>query len=127
MRGQLGEIASGLEFLHNQKVIHCDLKPGSKWQDQRGVQYLPIADILVDEPAHARIADFGLVVVGNMTSDRPKTERFTTTTRIRPPEYLPEEGDASNVRPSSSVDVYAFACVCYQVSMLFECDMHRYS
>ncbi|KAJ7489240.1 kinase-like domain-containing protein, partial [Mycena latifolia] len=93
------DVAMGLEYLHSEHIIHGDLK-GS--------------NILVTPSRRACIADFGLSSI----ADSRQTICFTHSTaslrrgtmRWQAPELLRGES-GSNVRS----DVYAFACVCYEI------------
>ncbi|KAJ7833623.1 kinase-like domain-containing protein [Mycena olivaceomarginata] len=94
------DVALGLQYLHEQKVVHGDLKG---------------ANILVTPSQRACIADFGLSTIAEAM-----TVRFTHTTatarggtpRYQAPELI-ELGSA--VRNHYGSDVYAFACVCYEI------------
>ncbi|KAJ7088668.1 kinase-like domain-containing protein [Mycena epipterygia] len=92
------DVALGLEYLHEEQVVHGDLK---------GI------NILVTPSHRACIADFGLSSIVNAI-----TLRFTHstasarggTTRYQAPELL--RGESENHFGS---DVYGFACVCYEI------------
>ncbi|KAJ6592819.1 kinase-like domain-containing protein, partial [Mycena capillaripes] len=88
------DVALGLEYLHDQNVVHGDLKA---------------INILVTQSRRACIADFGLSSIANTM-----TLRFTHSTahvrggtaRYQAPEII--QGGSLNHFGS---DVYAFACV----------------
>ncbi|KAJ7490906.1 kinase-like domain-containing protein [Mycena latifolia] len=92
------DVALGLECLHKNNVVHGDLKA---------------INILVTPSRRACIADFGLSSIVNAMS-----LRFTHSTagmrggtsRYQAPELL--KGESHNHFGS---DVYAFACVCYEI------------
>jgi serine/threonine protein kinase len=65
----------------------------------------------MDEHGHVRLADFGLVVIGDITAGRPTTSRNNSGTAawMAPERY-------SDARRAPPVDVYAFACLAYRVS-----------
>ncbi|KAJ7019357.1 kinase-like domain-containing protein [Mycena alexandri] len=92
------DVALGLKYLHDQNVVHGDLKA---------------INILVTPSQRACIADFGLSSLVNAM-----TLRFTNSTapahggtaRYQAPELF--QGDSQN---SFGSDVYAFACVCYEI------------
>jgi len=81
-------------------------------------------NILVMPAGRACLADFGLatardskpIIMSSMSS-----ARTTGTLRWQAPELLNPESDEGDGRNSMSSDVYAFACVCYEVQniMLF--------
>ncbi|KAJ6571609.1 kinase-like domain-containing protein [Mycena capillaripes] len=92
------DVAAGLNYLHDQKVVHGDLKG---------------MNILITPSRRACIADFGLSSVVDAMS-----VKFTHSTanmecgtlRWQAPELL--RGDRENHFGS---DIYAFACVCYEI------------
>ena len=70
------------------------------------------ANVFVDDNRHARIADFGLALVGDNTVGRMTTpSSFRGTLEWMTPEHLHDE----TLRPALPLDVYAFACLCYAV------------
>ncbi|KAJ7916169.1 kinase-like domain-containing protein, partial [Mycena leptocephala] len=93
--GFLLEIAHGLSYLHSQCVVHGDLRGDN---------------ILVDEEEHARLADFGLASYTNATV---KSSARAGSTRWMAPELL--DAEPLQFRRTVSTDVYAFACVCYEL------------
>ncbi|KAJ6460980.1 kinase-like domain-containing protein, partial [Mycena sanguinolenta] len=93
------EIAQGLFYLHSQSVVHGDLRGGN---------------ILVDEEGHARLADFGLAFWVDATTKDSSTRAGST--RWMAPELLhPESVQLTKFRRTLATDVYAFACVCYEL------------
>ncbi|THU80533.1 kinase-like protein [Dendrothele bispora CBS 962.96] len=97
------DVSCGLSYLHKMKIIHGDLK---------GVCLG--ANVLITAAGRAAIADFGLSHVAD--SELHKWASLSTsshsnkgTTRWLAPECL--EGG----RVSYASDVYAFACVCYEI------------
>ncbi|KAJ7713718.1 kinase-like domain-containing protein [Mycena olivaceomarginata] len=92
------DVALGLEYLHEQKIVHGDLK---------GI------NILVTPSWRACIADFGLASIINAMTVRLTTSTGPArggTARYQAPELF--QGESSN---SFGSDVYAFACVCYEI------------
>ncbi|KAJ7878749.1 kinase-like domain-containing protein [Mycena olivaceomarginata] len=91
------DVALGLQYLHAQNVVHGDLKA---------------INILVTPSRTACIADFGLSSIADIM-----TLRFTHSTsyvqggtaRYQAPELLRGE------KRHYGSDVYAFACVCYEI------------
>ncbi|EIN04613.1 kinase-like protein [Punctularia strigosozonata HHB-11173 SS5] len=94
-------IAEGLAYLHDAGIIHGDL---------RGV------NIMVDANSCPRLGDYGLsqlVEAWPVLASRKKAEG---PTRWTAPELLsPEHFDRESSEPTYASDVYAFACVCYEV------------
>ncbi|KAJ7126710.1 kinase-like domain-containing protein [Mycena epipterygia] len=92
------DVALGLEYLHKERIVHGDLKG---------------MNILVTPSGRACIADFGLSTITDVM-----TVRFTHSTanarggtvRYQAPELLLAE----SLNHFGS-DVYAFACVCYEI------------
>ncbi|KAL0959682.1 hypothetical protein HGRIS_011380 [Hohenbuehelia grisea] len=95
------EIAQGLEYLHNENIVHGDL---------RG------ANILVDSSWHARIADFGLSVLSEATINNSETSNSAGAARWMAPElHDPEAFDLPRHQKTKASDVYAFGCTCLEL------------
>ncbi|XP_006464133.1 hypothetical protein AGABI2DRAFT_52342, partial [Agaricus bisporus var. bisporus H97] len=95
---KLHDIASGLEYLHNENIVHGDLK---------GI------NVLVDQFSNARLTDFGL---SKITTDG--TLGFTNTTKLasgRTAGWASPELLEDDARPTRESDIWAFGCVCYEV------------
>ncbi|KAJ7678058.1 kinase-like domain-containing protein [Mycena polygramma] len=91
------DVALGLQYLHEQNVVHGDLKA---------------INILVTPSRRACIADFGLSSIANaMTLQFTHSTVYARggTARYQSPELL--RGESQNF----GSDVYAFACVCYEI------------
>ncbi|KAJ6551697.1 kinase-like domain-containing protein, partial [Mycena capillaripes] len=91
----LPEIAQGLCYLHSQTLVHGDLRGNH---------------ILVDEEGHARLTDFGLASFADATA---KSSSRAGSGRWMAPELLDPE--PHQFRRTPATDVYAFACVCYEL------------
>ncbi|KAJ7705507.1 kinase-like domain-containing protein [Mycena rosella] len=92
------DVALGLQYLHDNRVVHGDLKA---------------INILVTPSRRACIADFGFSSIANAMTLRVTHSTADTrggTARYQAPELL--QGESQNHPPS---DVYAFACVCYEI------------
>ncbi|KAF8140750.1 kinase-like domain-containing protein [Mycena galopus ATCC 62051] len=92
------DVAIGLEYLHERRIVHGDLKG---------------LNILVTPSRRACIADFGVSSIANSMAGRftPSTSKTQGgTARYQAPEIL--RGKRQNHFGS---DVYAFACVCYEI------------
>ncbi|KAJ6518288.1 kinase-like domain-containing protein [Mycena vitilis] len=93
------EIAQGLAFLHNQKVVHGDLR-GS--------------NILVNDVGHACLTDFGLTVLSDATVTQ--TTNGAGSVRWMAPETLdPSACGLTDFQRTPASDIYAFACVCLEL------------
>ncbi|KAF4564566.1 hypothetical protein EYR40_010732 [Pleurotus pulmonarius] len=101
----LHEIAEGMEYLHNENIIHGDL---------RG------ANILMDADWHVRIADFGLAILAETTfSDEGSS--VPGAVRWMAPELFmgtPQSAETKFGR-TKATDVYSFACTCVEVRVFF--------
>ncbi|KAJ8080045.1 hypothetical protein PM082_016872 [Marasmius tenuissimus] len=91
------DIASGLSHLHVKKIVHADLK---------GV------NVLITASGRACICDFGLSLIADSQAIglSSSTSRAAGTLRWMAPELL-----AENVTATKESDIYAFACVCYEI------------
>ncbi|KAJ7249440.1 kinase-like domain-containing protein [Mycena rebaudengoi] len=95
------DVALGLEYLHEQKIVHGDLK---------GI------NILVTPSQRACIADFGLSSIVNAMTLRLTTSTATAnrgTARYQAPELF-QPGEEETTKTFES-DIYSFACVCYEI------------
>ncbi|KAJ8085534.1 hypothetical protein PM082_004352 [Marasmius tenuissimus] len=91
------DVASGLAYLHSEKIVHGDLK---------GV------NVLITGSLRACIADFGLSRIADTQGliVTTSTTRPAGTMRWLAPELL-----SGSERPSKESDVYSFGCVCYEI------------
>ncbi|KAF7328118.1 Protein kinase domain-containing protein [Mycena venus] len=99
---QIVDVAMGLEYLHKECVVHGDLKA-----------VCGFANILVSPSGRACITDFGLSSIVDELSLNLTFSSYigqAGTLRYQAPELLSNE--CSNHFGS---DVYAFACVCYEI------------
>ncbi|KAL0057756.1 hypothetical protein AAF712_015586 [Marasmius tenuissimus] len=94
----VNDVARGLSHLHDNKIVHGDLK---------GV------NVLITPDLRARIGDFGLSrVTDTQKLFSVQTHRSKGTMRWLAPELIQADDEADSSRES---DVYAYACVCYEV------------
>ncbi|KAF9263061.1 kinase-like protein [Marasmius fiardii PR-910] len=91
------DVACGLAHLHAKNIVHGDLK---------GV------NILVTPDLRACITDFGLSRVSATQPLLTETSRARGTTRWLSPELLTPD---QSIFPTRQSDVYAYACVCYEI------------
>ncbi|KAF7333365.1 Protein kinase domain-containing protein [Mycena venus] len=92
------DVALGLEYLHENKMVHGDLK---------GI------NILVTPSRRACIADFGLSSIINAVTLRLTTASAPArggTARYQAPELF--QGESTK---TFETDIYAFGCVCYEI------------
>ncbi|KAG6907606.1 hypothetical protein DXG01_008224 [Tephrocybe rancida] len=97
------DVATGLSYLHRNGIIHGDLKG---------------PNILVDNLGRARLADFGLSSISDpdilaWTSHSSAASKGGSV-RWQAPELFDVEND-SLVKNTQASDVYAWACVCYEI------------
>jgi len=100
------DVADGLAYLHNEKIIHGDLKG---------------LNILVSQSHRAFIADFGVATTihsAAMVTFKTTTHKAATL-RWQAPELWPNMNDADAAdterHNTQASDVYAFALVCYEM------------
>ncbi|KAJ7134330.1 kinase-like domain-containing protein, partial [Mycena epipterygia] len=93
------DVALGVEYLHQECIVHGDLKG---------------MNILVTPSGRACVADFGLSsIVDALTL---QFTHSTANTRGATPRYqAPELILKDNAKNDFASDVYAFACVCYEM------------
>ncbi|KAJ7589942.1 kinase-like domain-containing protein, partial [Mycena floridula] len=96
------DIASGLEYLHEQGIIHGDLK---------GLNIL-----VTSAPVRACITDFGLSnIIASQIPELTSDNRSSTqggTLAWQAPETMRHINPSKSTRES---DMYSFACVCYEL------------
>ncbi|KAF8990025.1 hypothetical protein BDQ17DRAFT_1372489 [Cyathus striatus] len=99
------DIARGISYLHGKSIVHGDLKG---------------ANVLVSDNGVACLADFGLSSVYIDTpslawgTNNSSVGRSTGTLRWQAPELIGLE-DSPPVKGTTESDIYAFACVCYEI------------
>lgn len=87
------QIASALDYIHLQELVHRDVKP---------------SNIIVGHDGHATLTDFGIVRAADGT-------RYTTAgASMGTPEYMsPEQGQGEEATPQS--DIYSLGVVLYEM------------
>ncbi|KAK1227557.1 hypothetical protein PQX77_009467 [Marasmius sp. AFHP31] len=91
------DVATGLAYLHGEEVVHGDLKG---------------LNILITPEGRACIADFGLSRIADTLVPKLSTSSTRATGTAR---WLAREILSDNSGPTKESDVYAFACVCYEI------------
>lgn len=88
------QIADALEFAHSRGLVHRDVKP---------------ANVLLDEHARVKVADFGIAKAIGADGDLTRTGTIVGTARYLAPEQV--TGGLTDAR----TDVYALALVVYEM------------
>jgi hypothetical protein len=116
--GIMLQIAEGMHYLHNNKIVHRDLKSGNvlvklvSAKGEFGVDYV-----------HARVADFGLSKIKEMShTSSTQTLNIGTTRWMAPELYTASQYDHTNTSTSDvklrypfKVDIYSFGMLCYEI------------
>ena len=101
------QTSAGLQYLHNKKIAHCDLKSQNVLLDHDA-----------DDAMFIKIADFGLSMVmsdGESSSADRSVERVSNvgTPRYSAPEVL--QGKSLSVDEMMKTDIYSLALIIYEV------------
>ena len=72
--------------------------------------------MLIDDDWHACIADFGLAAFAETTADTHTTDHRGSTRWMAPELLYPEAIGLPCFQRTYATDVYAFACLCLEVS-----------
>ncbi|KAG6806834.1 hypothetical protein H0H92_009900 [Tricholoma furcatifolium] len=97
------DVASGLSYLHEDGIIHGDLKG---------------LNVLIDDAGRARLADFGLSGIADSkipawTSQSSGASRGGTVAWKAPELFDPHS--VENAKNTKESDVYAWGCVAYEI------------
>jgi len=95
-RRVLGQLATALVFVHERGVVHRDLKPGN---------------IMLSPDGRVKLMDFGLAKEERRATDETATQ---TGTVLGTPLYMPP-GQMTGEESGPAIDVYAFACIAYEL------------
>jgi hypothetical protein len=106
----ISQIASGMEYLHGQGVVHRDLKPNNIL-----VSPNTNPELSADGYVEVKLADFGLAKTKVNTSSSMLHSQICGTTAWRAPEAFADH--KGNLRRFSAkrADVYSFAILCSQI------------
>ncbi|EMD32216.1 hypothetical protein CERSUDRAFT_58822, partial [Gelatoporia subvermispora B] len=101
------EACLGMRYLHDEKVVHGDIKA---------------ANVLVDDAGKACLTDFGLSFRAQKQDSSKRPKAAMGTLRYMAPEAIKGE-------LNYATDVYSFGMLIYEVSMSryqYECDIQRF-
>lgn len=90
----LRQLVDALNYAHGKGVVHCDIKP---------------QNILFDDQGDPYLSDFGLAKSANTATISSVGDKVGGTLAYMSPELF------DNTRPNTSSDVYALACVVYEM------------
>jgi serine/threonine-protein kinase len=93
------EVADALDYAHRQGVIHRDIKP----------------DNIMLHDGHVVVADFGIALAASRSED--STRMTETGMSLGTPHYMSPEQAMGDREIRASSDVYALACVLYEMLM----------
>ncbi|KAH8100929.1 kinase-like domain-containing protein [Cristinia sonorae] len=94
------EIALGLAYLHEECIVHGDLRA---------------ANILIDSDWTVKLADFGLSLFADGTSNHYASARGGSMRWLAPEIIDPEAFGVESSRSTYASDVYSFACTCMEL------------
>ncbi|KAG6826624.1 hypothetical protein H0H92_015116 [Tricholoma furcatifolium] len=114
------DVAKGLLYLHENGIIHGDLK-GVSWEFENVPIFTdrtPQSNILIDSTGRARLADFGISAVSDSDiiawSSQSSGASKGGSARWQAPELFDIE-DGEEVKNSVASDVYAWGCVAFEL------------
>jgi serine/threonine protein kinase len=99
----MNQIASGMTYLHNEGVLHRDLKSGN---------------VLVADDKTLKICDFGLSRATAGGSAEHLSRPDTGTYIYVAPEVVDLEGEASQVPYSTACDIYSYAVLINEMASM---------
>ena len=119
---QLVGVIRGLSYLHENEVVHGDLKSvigvsfGLPFNSSR-LTCLFQRNILIDDKGSPRLADFGLCsITKNIESVNASTPNHGCTIRWRAPELL-RAPTGVKIKATNESDMYSFSMVIVEVRM----------
>jgi serine/threonine-protein kinase TNNI3K len=74
-------------------------------------------NILIDDKLHVRLMDFGLTVFADKTGSFDGTSEVGSRAWMAPELLDPEKMGLGSFQRTYASDIYAFACICTEVSV----------
>jgi tRNA A-37 threonylcarbamoyl transferase component Bud32 len=106
----MSQIASAMEYLHGQGVVHRDLKPNNIL-----VSPNTNPELSADGYVEVKLADFGLAKTKVNTSSSMLHSQICGAATWRAPEAFPDHEGHQRPFPPKKADVYSFAILCSQI------------
>jgi hypothetical protein len=103
------QVAEGMQYLHEKRVAHRDLKSGNIL-----VNPLQISGMENAGYVQVKVADFGLSKIKEASATYSMQSPNTGTTRWMAPELF-EESDPKKCRYPFKADVYSYAITCFEI------------
>lgn len=118
---KLHQVAQGISYLHEKGIVHGDLR-GVRLLCKAipsAIMYINITsqvNILIDDKLHVRLMDFGLTVFADKTGSFDGTCDVGAQPWMAPELLEPQKMGLESFQRTYASDIYAFACVCIEVS-----------
>jgi len=96
----LYETALGLDYLHEQGLVHGAMHCGN---------------LLMDDRDHVRLTDFGFTLIADATPGRYGSAHGGAGAHFMAPEFFDPEDGVEATRPTKATDIYAFGCTCIEL------------
>jgi hypothetical protein len=106
----MAQIASGMEYLHGQGVVHCNLKPNNIL-----VSPNTNPELSADGYVEAKLADFGSAKTKVNTSSSMLHSQICGAAQWRAPEAFQDHEGHPRPFSARKADVYSFGILCSQI------------
>ena len=105
VRYYMKQISSGVGYLHNQDIIHRDLKLGNNFKIGKLLEIRFLGNVFLDDDMQVKLGDLGLAV--KLMSRGDKRNTLCGTPNYIAPEILVKKGH------SFEVDIWSMGCIMY--------------